>query len=116
MMGAMLLEDAERRVERQPLGNARGQFAFALQFFEGEEIFPIGIILDGGDAGLGSIGQCQLERVAALRGSWFGQFIENYVLGSCAQDAGRDASGAAIDLTASRIGSGATYPGEFQRV
>ena len=71
MAGAALLEDREGLVEVQPLGDAEGEFVGVLEFFQGEEVVPIGVVLDAGDAVGEGVVDGDGEGLAALfEGRW----------------------------------------------
>ena len=44
------LRIADGEVEVDPLADAEREFVFVLEAFEDEEVFPVGDVLDGGDA------------------------------------------------------------------
>jgi len=48
--------------------------AFFLDVAIDEEIVPVGIVLDGGDAVLGKVGQDQVDAFAALPGGGSGTY------------------------------------------
>ncbi len=46
MAGAALLEDVQGGVEGQPLADAEVELVGVFELFEGEEVFPVGVVLD----------------------------------------------------------------------
>ncbi len=53
-------------VEVEPFGDAEGELAGVLELFEGEEVFPVGVVLDGGDAVGEDVGDGDGEGLATL--------------------------------------------------
>ncbi len=94
MAGASLFEDGEWLVEVHPLGHSEVELVGVLKFFECEEVFPFGVVLNAGDA----VGECVVdgdgEGLAALfEGRWW-NFAEDEVGGGgFAEDAGGGAEG-----------------------
>ena len=58
----MLLQQLDRIVEGQPFADAQRQLAFALQVFVNQEVFPVGVVLGGGDSPAGGVGQRNTRR------------------------------------------------------
>ena len=101
------LRTAKRRVEVEPFGDAKRKFAGVLEFFEGEEVFPVGVVLDAGDAVGEDVGDGDGESLAALFEGWRRNFAgDEGVGGGFAKDAGGIAGGVAIDFGAGRVGGG----------
>ena len=59
----------------QPFGDARGELAFVFQVAIDEKIFPIGIVLHGGDAVFGDLGKDQFDAVASRSRAWVGNIL-----------------------------------------
>ena len=72
---AQILQIAQRRGEAEPFGDADGELAFFLDVAIDEEIVPIGIVLDGGDAIFGKVNENQVDAFAALRGRRIGHVL-----------------------------------------
>ena len=107
MAGAALLEDIDGLVEVDPLGDAEGEFVGVLEFFEGEEVVPVGVVLDAGDAVGEDVGDGDGEGLAALFEGRRRNFAEDEGVGGCfAEDAGGGAGGVAVDLGAGGVGGG----------
>src|ERR1700694_910242 len=92
-------------VKGQPFGDAKSQLAFLFKLLISQEVFPLGVVLGGGDAPTRGILQGQFNRLAPLRGGWFGNLSQDIVFGRLPQDAGRLALLVMINLAALRIGA-----------
>ncbi len=102
--GATLVEDREREVEVDPLGDAKGEFAGVLEFFEDEPVVPGGVVLDGGDA----VGESILDREFEGFAACFGGGRRDLLLkegegGSFADDACGVTVAVVVDLAAHGI-------------
>ncbi len=103
--GAALLEDGYGLVEVEPLGDAEVELAGVFELFEGEEVPPLGVVLDGGDAVGEGVVDGYVEGLAALFECGRRDFVEDEVAGGgLAEDAGGAAGGVAVDLCAGGIG------------
>ncbi len=106
--GALLFERVDGCTEGQPLGDAQGQLAFALHLLHDEEVFPIGVVLRGGEAVGDGVGHCEFEAAAPLRFAAGRNVLSNeFHPRGFAEDAGRLALGVAIDLATCRVGGSA---------
>ncbi len=77
------------------------------EFFEGEEVVPVGVVLDAGDAVGENVGDGDGESLAALFEGWRRNFAVDEAVGCAfAKDAGGIAGGVAVDLCAGRVGGG----------
>ncbi|MCU1225823.1 MAG: hypothetical protein JWQ42_3916 [Edaphobacter sp.] len=103
--GAALLEDCEGLREGEPFCDAEAELMGVLHLFEGEEVLPLGVVLDAGDAvGEGVIDGCG-EGATALFERWRRDFAEDEgVGGGLAQDACRGAGGVTIDPGSGWVG------------
>ena len=61
--------------EVQPLGDANGELAFIFQRAIGEEVFPLGIVLDRGDAIFREVGEDKFDAATASGGAGFGSVL-----------------------------------------
>src|SRR4029077_7382133 len=102
-------------IERKPLGNARGEFAVFFDLLEDFEIFPtLGIVLEGSEAPLGSIGESGLHRLAALVVGGLGNGIDDGGAGRLAQNAVGLPVRIAVDFSALGVAAGDGNAGELQ--
>src|SRR5579864_5756653 len=105
MAGAALFEDRKRRVEGEPFGHAKVKFACVFELFESEEVVPVGVVLNAGDAVGENVGDGDGESLAALLEGWRRNFAVDEAVGCAfAKDAGWVAGGVAIDLCTGRVG------------
>ena len=105
--GAALFEDIDGLVEVHPLGDAEGEFSGVLELFEGQEVFPVGVVLDACD----SVGECVCdgdgEGLATFFEGWWRNFAEDEGIGGgFAQDSRGFAGGVAVDFGAGGVGGG----------
>ena len=105
--GAHALELIQGCVEGQPLGHANRQLALALQLLEHEEVFPIGVVLDRGEAMRGGVGKCEFHAAAAVSICRRGDAgLDLAQRGVFADDASGGARGVAVEVAALRMGGG----------
>ena len=105
--GTAGLKNFKGEGEVDPFRDAKLEFVGVLHGFEGEEVVPVGEVLDGGDAVGESVGDGDLESAAAVFGGRRGYFAEDEIgRGGFAEDARRGSSGVAVDLRAGGIGGG----------
>src|SRR6266849_2976426 len=115
MMSASLLQLVQGFVKGQPLRNAQSQLTFFFHLLEGEEVFPLRVVLGGGDAPLSSIGQGQFSGAAALGGAGWRDFRVDCSLCGFAHDASGIALVVAIDFASVRVRSLGANASGFQR-
>lgn len=97
MAGSALLKDLEGLVEVHPFGDAEVEFVGVLEFFEGKEVLPVGVVLDAGDAVREGVGDGDGQGLAALFEAGRRNFrSDEGVGGGFAEDAGGGAGGGAI--------------------
>ena len=107
MAGAALLEDSERLVEVEPFGDAEGEFAGVFECFHGEEVVPIGVVLNAGDAIREDVGDGDGKGLTALLEGRRRNFADDEgVSAGLAEDAGGVARGIAVDFGAGGVGGG----------
>src|SRR6266480_7240413 len=105
-LSSHILQLVERQIERQPLRDSNGKFAFFFQLLVYLKIRPFGIILDGSDAVPGGIFEHPLDSLAAPLNCGIGnpRFYQGhgrvFFQHSC-----RLTKRIVFDLTARRIGS-----------
>ena len=75
--GAALFQDCDGLAEVEPFGDAKRELAGVFQLFEGEEVFPLGVVLDAGDAVGEDVGDGNGEALAALLEGWRRNFGED---------------------------------------
>ncbi len=105
--GSALFEDFDGLVEVHPLAYAEREFVGVLELFEGEEVFPVGVVLDAGD----SVGECVCdgdgEGLATFFEGWRRNFAEDEgTSGGFAEDSRGIAGGVAVDFGAGGVGGG----------
>jgi len=105
MAGSTLLEYLEWLVEGEPFGEAEVELVGVFQLFEGQEVFPFGVVLDAGDAVGEGVVDGEVEGFCSYFGAGGWDFAEDEA-GCCgfAEDSGGVAGGVAIDLGAGGVG------------
>ena len=94
-------------VEVEPLADAEVEFVGVFEVFEGEEVVPVGDVLDGGDAVGEDVGDGDGEGLAALFEGGRRNFCDDEGEGGgFAEDAGGVAGGVAVDFGAGGVGGG----------
>ncbi len=83
--GAALLEDLDGPVEVHPLGYADGEFVGVLEFLEGEEVVPVGVVLHGGDSVGDDVGDRYGEGLATLLEGWRRNFAADEALAAASR-------------------------------
>ena len=107
MAGSALLEDRDRLVELEPFGDAEGEFAGVFEFFHGEEVVPVGVVLHAGDAVGDDLCDGDHEGLAALLEGRRRNFADDQGVGTgLAEDAGRIAGVVAVDFGSGGVGGG----------
>src|SRR5208283_6207320 len=96
---ALFVQLLDRVVEREPFGNSGRQLSVALEFFVNLKIFPLRVVLGGGDAVTGQIRQSQFDGLAAFLVSWFGADGPHRLLRGFAKNAVGRARFIAVDLS-----------------
>ncbi len=105
--GAARFESGEGEVEVEPLGDAEVEGAGVFHGFEHEPVFPVGEVLDGGDAVGEGVGDGEVEGFAAdVGGGGRDLGVDEGDGGGLADDAGGSAGGVAVDFAAGWVGCG----------
>src|SRR5579862_4304986 len=103
MSCAVLFQNIEVIIEREPFADANVQSPFSLHLLEHEKIVPRGIVLHGSDAVEGGIRRGKFESTAALDVRR-GRYVQlDQVNRSFANDAGQFAVWATIEFASPRI-------------
>lgn len=103
--GTAFLEDLKGLVEGEPLGEAEVELVRVLELFEGEEVLPVGVVLDAGDAVGEGVVDGEVEGFGAVFGAGRGDFVEDEVSrGGFAEDAGGVAGGVVVDFGSLGVG------------